>query len=102
MNMKKALRRSVPILIQAAPLVLLLCGVADASTTGTEFQSTYDKVSGWGQGYGGKTAVAIGATIGLAYGAVALNLLKAGHGIGLAIVGSLVWPLIDSFYSATI
>jgi hypothetical protein len=100
--MKNVLRRSVPVLIQAAPLVLMLVGVADASSTGTEFQATYDKVAGWGQGYGGKTIVAIGATIGLAFGAVAMNLLKASHGIGLAVVGSLVWPLIDSFYSATI
>lgn len=101
--MLKLLRRLFPIMIQVAPLALMLfTGLADASTTGVEFQPTYDKVAGWGQGYGGKTAVAIGATIGLAYGAVALNLLKAAHGIGLAVVGSLVWPLIDSFYSATI
>ena len=43
-----------------AAILILGTGVAMAGTTGTEFQSTYNLVLGWAQGYLGK-AMAIAA-----------------------------------------
>ncbi|WP_127471987.1 TraA family conjugative transfer protein [Thiomicrorhabdus aquaedulcis] len=82
--------------------LLIASGAVLASTTGSEFQTVYDKFEGWVQGYGGM-AIAIGA-IGL--GGLA-SLAKQTPfpiltGIGSAILLQYSPDIVSSIMTATI
>lgn len=94
---------------RAAALVLLIAlsaalfypEAALGGTTGTEFQSIYDKVKGWSTGYLGRLLALCTFIIGLGASIMRQTLFPALTGIGVALVVSLGPSLIEGIATGT-
>lgn len=96
--------RTFPTAAAAAALaiaLLLLCGPAEAGTTGTEFQSIYTKIKGWSTGYLGRLLALSTFIIGLGTSIMRQTLFPALTGIGVALVVSLGPALIEGIATGT-
>lgn len=94
---------------RAAALALLIALLAAlfypesalGGTTGTEFQSIYDKVKGWSTGYLGRLLALCTFIIGLGASIMRQTLFPALTGIGVALVVSLGPSLIEGIATGT-
>ena len=85
-----------------AALLVLATGVAMAGTTGTEFQSTYNLVLGWAQGYLGKAMAIAAFLFGAGFGVAKQTILPAVLGIVFALVFAVGPGIIGGMLTATI
>ncbi len=88
-------------LVALAVALALLCGDAEAGTTGTEFQSIYTKIKGWSTGYLGRLLALSTFIIGLGTSIMRQTLFPALTGIGVALVVSLGPALIEGIATGT-
>ena len=89
-------------LLLALPL-LALSGLAEAATTGAEFETAYNFFCDAATGYLGRGIAVVGGIIGLGIGAARGSALPAIIGVILAVFGALGPAIINSiFASATI
>lgn len=88
-------------LLSAVLVALFLPDTALGGTTGTEFQSIYDKVKGWSTGYLGRLLALCTFIIGLGASIMRQTLFPALTGIGVALVVSLGPSLIEGIATGT-
>ena len=88
-------------LLTVVALALFFPDTALAGTTGTEFQSIYDKVKGWSTGYLGRLLALCTFIIGLGASIMRQTLFPALTGIGVALVVSLGPSLIEGIATGT-
>ena len=94
--------RAVAFVLLAAFLVALFSpDAALGGTTGTEFQSIYNKVKGWSTGYLGRLLALCTFIIGLGASIMRQTLFPALTGIGVALVVSLGPSLIEGIATGT-
>ena len=89
------------VLLTALVVVLFSPEAALGGTTGTEFQSIYDKVKGWSTGYLGRLLALCTFIIGLGASIMRQTLFPALTGIGVALVVSLGPSLIEGIATGT-
>lgn len=90
----------VAVLLVIVTVVLATC--AQAGTTGTEFQETYDLLLGWAQGYLGKIFAIAAFLIGCAFAAARQTAMPAIFGLVLALIIAFGPSLIERILTATI
>jgi len=88
-------------------LVLFLVGMlgvtlAQAGTTGTEFQALHTLLTGWANGYLGKALAVAAFLFGAGYGVAKQTIVPAILGIVFAIVFAIGPGVIDGMLTATI
>ncbi len=88
-------------LLTVVALALFFPDTALGGTTGTEFQSIYDKVKGWSTGYLGRLLALCTFIIGLGASIMRQTLFPALTGIGVALVVSLGPSLIEGIATGT-
>lgn len=88
-------------LLAVLALALFFPDTALGGTTGTEFQSIYDKVKGWSTGYLGRLLALCTFIIGLGASIMRQTLFPALTGIGVALVVSLGPSLIEGIATGT-
>ena len=94
-------RVATVVLLAALLLGLFPPEAALGGTTGTEFQSIYDKVKGWSTGYLGRLLALCTFIIGLGASIMRQTLFPALTGIGVALVVSLGPSLIEGIATGT-
>ena len=94
-------RAAALVLLTALAVALLSPETALGGTTGTEFQSIYDKVKGWSTGYLGRLLALCTFIIGLGASIMRQTLFPALTGIGVALVVSLGPSLIEGIATGT-
>lgn len=82
---------------------LLVAGlVAQAGTTGTEFQTLHTMLTGWANGYLGKALAVAAFLFGAGYGVAKQTIVPAILGIVFALVFAIGPGVIDGMLTATI
>ena len=94
-------RAAAAVLLAAFLAALLSPETALGGTTGTEFQSIYDKVKGWSTGYLGRLLALCTFIVGLGASIMRQTLFPALTGIGVALVVSLGPSLIEGIATGT-
>ncbi|MDX8401649.1 MAG: hypothetical protein R8K47_03355 [Mariprofundaceae bacterium] len=82
--------------------IMLAAGDAWAGTTGLVFQTAYNTLVGWVQGYGGKIFAVLSFFIGLGVAAWTKSLLPPLLGIGIAFLVAYGVAIIQGVATATI
>lgn len=82
--------------------LILAAGVAQAGTTGTEFQALHTLLAGWAEGYLGKALAVAAFLFGSGYGVAKQTIVPAILGIVFAIVFSIGPGVINGMLTATI
>jgi len=94
-------RAAAFVLLAVVALALFFPETALGGTTGTEFQSIYNKVKGWSTGYLGRLLALCTFIIGLGASIMRQTLFPALTGIGVALVVSLGPSLIEGIATGT-
>lgn len=89
------------VLLAVLALTFFFPDTALGGTTGTEFQSIYNKVKGWSTGYLGRLLALCTFIIGLGASIMRQTLFPALTGIGVALVVSLGPSLIEGIATGT-
>ena len=83
-------------------LLTLIAGLAMAGTTGPEFQAMYTLVTGWANGFLGKTMAIAAFVFGAGYGVAKQTIVPAALGIVFALVMAVGPGIIDGIVTAVI
>lgn len=89
-------------LLLIVTLVLLVPAVAQASTTGGDFEPLYNFIYGAVTGYLGRSIALVGGVIGLGMGAATGRALPALLGVILAVFGTLGPTIINSLFAGAV
>ncbi len=89
------------VLLVVLAMAFFFPDTALGGTTGTEFQSIYNKVKGWSTGYLGRLLALCTFIIGLGASIMRQTLFPALTGIGVALVVSLGPSLIEGIATGT-
>lgn len=81
---------------------LFLATIAQAGTTGTEFQALHTLLTGWANGYLGKSLAVAAFLFGAGYGVAKQTIVPAILGIVFALVFAVGPGVIDGMLTATI
>ncbi|MBK6616126.1 TraA family conjugative transfer protein [Ottowia sp.] len=85
-----------------AAVMVLAAGASMAGTTGNEFQSMYNLILGWAQGYLGKAMAIAAFLFGAGFGVAKQTILPAVLGIVFALVFAVGPGIIAGMLTATI
>lgn len=81
---------------------MVIGAVAQAGTTGTEFQTLHTLLTGWANGYLGKSLAVAAFLFGAGYGVAKQTIVPAILGIVFALVFAVGPGVIDGMLTATI
>ncbi|MBK6616125.1 TraA family conjugative transfer protein [Ottowia sp.] len=85
-----------------AAVMVLAAGASMAGTTGNEFQSMYNLILGWAQGYLGKAMAIAAFLFGAGFGVAKQTILPAVLGIVFALVFAVGPGIIAGMLTATV
>lgn len=95
-------RKTNKIALLAGVGLIMAASLAQAGTTGTEFQALHTLLTGWASGYLGKSLAVAAFLFGSGYGVAKQTIVPAILGIVFAIVFSVGPGVIDGMLTATI
>jgi conjugal transfer pilus assembly protein TraA len=98
----KQMQKMLPMMGMMAVMLIVTTTEAWAGTTGLVFQTAYNTLVGWVQGYGGKIFAVLSFFIGLGVAAWTKSLLPPLLGIGIAFLVAYGVAIIQGVATATI